>query len=85
MGKLIPLSMKQAKSMGVVSTKKGLFIDSAKIKQMNKTEKKQENQSEKESESRKRKTGSEKVKEVIIVQKGARAIERQRLEDRGIF
>lgn len=84
MPKLIPISSKQMKAMGIVQTKNGFLMREHKPvkKEVNDGGKKENPKENRKEEVKKQEY---KPREVVIVQKNEKQVERKRMEDRGIY
>ncbi len=85
MSRLVPLSPKKMKELGITKSKNGFLMNVVVPK--NKSVKKSEVKTKTELKSKVvEKPVKEKcVQEVVVVQKNAKQIETKRLEDRGIY
>lgn len=75
MPKLIPISSKQMKAMGIVQSKNGFLM----------REKKAEPKKEVKEVKQEKKEAKPRVQQVEVVVKGAKQVENKRLEDRGVY
>lgn len=87
MGKLIPLSSKKMKEMGIVNTRKGLYFSTE--VQVPSPKKEVKNENKKHSKEIRKEIVKEKVEpkiqKVSIVERSNKKVEAQRLADRGIY
>lgn len=95
MPKLIPISSKQMKAMGIVQSKNGFLMREHKPVSSSKAPKEDFKSKVKEARKEsvkkdvspvvKSKAKPQPVREVVVVQKNAKQLENKRMEDRGIY
>lgn len=86
MVKLIPLSSKKMKELGIVNTKKGLMFNAPQVKlPVKKKENKNETSKERSKEVSKEKVTKPSIQKVVVVDRSKNNTESKRLADRGIY